>query len=230
MTANTIALVAYPGLTPLDLVGPLQVMATLAKFDPSWKVAVVGEDALPVATDTPLHLSPSHSFDQIAAPHTILVPGGEAPAFAAMANERLLAWLREAAAQAQVIASVCTGSLVLGAAGLLQGRKATTHWAAHHLLPRFGATPVFSRWVEDGRLITSAGVSAGIDMALHLVDRWAGAEMAELVQRFIEYDPQPPRGPLQWEGFDRAAYQPAIDGLAREGLAGHPALLARLLD
>src|ERR1035441_9213954 len=112
-----LAFVLYPGITPLDLVGPLQVMSALAQMDSSFEVVVVGQDLTPLDTDTPLKLTASHTFDQVARPLPPLVPGGDEPALAAMASEPLLSWIREAARTAKVIGSVCTGSLILGAAG-----------------------------------------------------------------------------------------------------------------
>jgi transcriptional regulator GlxA family with amidase domain len=123
---------------------------------------------------------------------------------------------------------VCTGSLLLGAAGLLEGRRATTHWAMRHLLERFGATPVAERWVEDGHVVTAAGVSAGIDMALHLVARLAGEQAARMVQLWIEYDPRPPFGDIDWSAVDIPSYRPFTDNLLSAALTGHPELLERL--
>ncbi|MEU5091258.1 DUF4158 domain-containing protein [Streptomyces sp. NPDC021356] len=127
------------------------------------------------------------------------------------------------------IGSVCTGSLLLAAAGLLEGRRANTHWRYRPLLAKFGVIPVAERWVEDGNVITSAGVSAGIDMALYLVARLAGKDVARVVQLFIEYDPEPPFGPIDWTTANPAQY----DGLRTESLcqalADHPELLQRLL-
>jgi transcriptional regulator GlxA family with amidase domain len=146
----------------------------------------------------------------------------------ALGNEALLAYLRAAAEHAEVIGSVCTGSLILAAAGLLEGRKATTHWTASKQLERLGAHYLPERWVEDGRVITSAGVSAGIDMALHLVGRLAGDEVARTTQLIIEYDPQPPLGGIDWSGLDRNMLDPLVDQWIAEGLADRPDLRSRL--
>ncbi|WP_329594459.1 DJ-1/PfpI family protein [Streptomyces sp. NBC_01362] len=225
---KTIAFVLYPGLTPLDIVGPLQVFAALADLVPGYRTVVIGERIEPMGSDTPLSLVPSHTFEEIAAPHATIVPGGLVPTLAAMADENLLGNLRETAARSQVVGSVCTGSLLLAAAGLLEGRQATTHWMYRDLLARFGATPVTRRWVEDGHFITAAGVSAGIDMALHLVARLAGNEVARMVQLFIEYDPEPPFGPIDWTAADSGQYEPFARQLLQNALADHPALLAHL--
>lgn len=208
---RTIAFALYPGLTPLDLVGPLQVLGGLAFFDPGYEIVVAGASKDPVESDTPLRLAPSHTFEEVAQPYAVVLPGGMEGTFAAMGDQRLLAWVKGSGAE--LFGSVCTGSLILGAAGLLEGRRATTHWTALHVLPRFGATPVTERIVEDGPVITAAGVSAGIDWALHLVGRLAGEERARQVQLMIEYDPQPPFGPIDWSQVDRAAFAPYIDDL-----------------
>lgn len=156
---KTIAFVLYPGLTPLDIVGPLQVFAALADLVPGYRTVVIGERIEPIGSDTPLSLVPSHTFEEIADPHATIVPGGLVPTLAAMADENLLGNLRETAARSQIVGSVCTGSLLLAAAGLLEGRQATTHWMYRDLLARFGATPVTRRWVEDGHFITAASTS-----------------------------------------------------------------------
>ncbi|MFF5979445.1 DJ-1/PfpI family protein [Streptomyces olindensis] len=225
---KTIAFVLYPGLTPLDLVGPLQVMAGMATVDPSFDVVVVGSDLAPVETDTLVKLTPTHTFDQVTEPFAVIVPGGTAGAFAALADESLLSWIRHVARTAEIVGSVCGGSLILGAAGLLHGRPATTHWASRDLLRKFGAMPVTERWVEDGPVITAAGVSAGIDMALHLVARLAGEQVARTVQVMIEYDPEPPLGGIDWNSDVPEAIEPQVQAMMELGLADHPELLARL--
>jgi len=226
---KTIAFVVYPGLTPLDLVGPLQVLSGLAWVDPSYRTVVVGAAKDTVDTDTPLRVAPSHTFDEVPSPFAVLVPGGTVPTLRAMADEQLLAWLRTAAAGAELMTSVCTGSLILGAAGLLEGRKATTHWMFRDLLSGLGATPVAQRWVEDGGVITAAGVSAGIDLALHLVERLAGRQVATNLQFAIEYDPEPPQGALDWANQPYGDLKPLREQTLREGLAENPALLEKLL-
>ncbi|MFB6581428.1 DJ-1/PfpI family protein [Streptomyces sp. NPDC056402] len=225
---KTIAFVLYPGLTPLDIVGPLQVFAALSDLVPGYRTVVVGERIEPMGSDTPLSLVPSHTFEEMADPYAVIVPGGLVPTLAAMADENLLQNLRETASRSELVGSVCTGSLLLAAAGLLEGRQATTHWMYRDLLTRFGATPVLRRWVEDGRFITAAGVSAGIDMALHLVGRLAGEEVARMVQLFIEYDPEPPFGPIDWTPADSGQHAPFARQLLQTALTDHPALLAHL--
>ncbi|MBN6038837.1 DJ-1/PfpI family protein [Amycolatopsis sp. 195334CR] len=226
---KTIACVLYPGLTPLDLVGPLQVFGALAGVTQGYRVVVVGRGREVVDTDTPLGLRPSHTFDEVPSPEIVVVPGGGAPTWRAATDERLLAYLRQAAAEsAEVVASVCTGSLILAAAGLLDGRKANTHWSHRRFLAEFGAEPVADRWVEDGKFLTAAGVSAGVDMALHLVARLAGEQVARAVQFAIEYDPEPPQGALDWAQAPHEWFAPWTDRMMREGLAG-TALAERLL-
>lgn len=224
-----IAFVLYPGLTILDMVGPLQVLSMLPLFDPEYRTVVLGEDTAPVPTDTPLGVAASHTFDEVPAPYAMFLPGGGVPTMAALADEKLLGHVREMAETAEIVGSVCTGSLILGAAGLLDGRRATTHWMCRHLLPKFGATPVAERWVRDGKLLTAAGVAAGIDMALFLVQELAGADIARQVQLAIEYDPQPPLGGIEWDGVDIDARRPLVDGWLKAGLADHPKLLVELI-
>ncbi len=229
MTQKTVAFVVYPGLTVLDLVGPLQVLSALSQYDPNYRVVTVGATTDTVDTDTPLRIAPAHTFDEITDPFAILVPGGTTPTLRAMSDETLLGWLRTAGAGAELLTSVCTGSLILGAAGFLEGRKATTHWMFRDLLPGVGATPVAQRWVEDGRVITAAGVSAGIDLALHLVERLVGTEIARNVQFMIEYDPEPPLGPLDWARQPYGDLKPLRELALREGLGDNPELLEKLL-
>ncbi|MEQ0564168.1 DJ-1/PfpI family protein [Amycolatopsis sp. NEAU-NG30] len=226
---KTIAFVVYPGLTPLDLVGPLQVLSALAEFVPEYRTVVVGATKDTVGTDTPLQVAPSHTFDEVPSPFALLVPGGTVPTMRAMSDETLLSWLRTAAASAELVTSVCTGSLILGAAGLLDGKQATTHWILRDVLAALGATPVARRWVEDGKVITAAGVSAGIDLALHLVERLAGRQVATNVQFAIEYDPEPPQGALDWANQPYGDLKPLREHTLREGLAANPALLEKLL-
>jgi transcriptional regulator GlxA family with amidase domain len=157
------------------------------------------------------------------------VPGGGMPTVRAAGNQAILDYVRSAADSAQVCASVCTGALILAAAGLLDGRPATTHWAYWRLLEKLGARYVpEQRWVEDGRFITSAGVSAGIDMALYLTERLTDEATARMVQLGIEYDPKPPHGGIQWDTVDRDVYAPVLARQLPATLADKPELLAKL--
>jgi transcriptional regulator GlxA family with amidase domain len=225
---KTVAFVLYPGLTLLDLVGPLQVFASLRQFNNQYRPVVVAERLEPMATDGPLKVIADHTFDQVPDPEVVLVPGGGAPTIKAMGNQVVGDYLRQAADTVPVVGSVCTGALVLAAAGLLEGRQATTHWAYHRLLERLGATYLPKRWVEDGKFITSAGVSAGIDMALALVARLTDEPTARMVQVAIEYDPHPPFGGIDWDQVDRDIYEPMLGPMVQQQLADRPELLAKL--
>jgi transcriptional regulator GlxA family with amidase domain len=183
-----IALLLYDGLAPLDAVGPYEVMRNV----PGWEVRTVAKQQGPVRSeDGSLGLLADHALSEVTAPDLVLVPGG-AGNRPLIEDEELLGWLREVDRATKWTTSVCTGSLLLGAAGLLQGRRATSNWLALEALREFGADPVGGRFVEDGKVITAAGVTAGIDMALYLVSREVGPEVAQAVQLGIEYDPDPP--------------------------------------
>ena len=145
-----------------------------------------------------------------------------------MGDEALRDYLRQVAGTASVVGSVCTGAMILAAAGLLEGRDATTHWSHHRLLERLGAHYRPQRWVEDGNLITSAGVSAGIDMALALVARLTDEPTARMVQLWIEYDPHPPFGGIDWAQVDRNMAEPQVNQWVQTQLADRPDLLAKL--
>ena len=195
---KTIAFTLYPGVTPLDLVGPLTVLRDLKPY----RTVMVGERRGPLDSDAPLRLIPAQTFGEVPAPFAVVVPGGGAATLRALRDEALLAYVRSAAATAAVVAATGNGALILAAAGLLAGRRAAIHWAYGELLGRLGATPARERWVEDGRFVTSAGGSAGIDMMLHLVARLKSRSRARLAQLFAEYDPQPPFGGIDWSGVD----------------------------
>jgi transcriptional regulator GlxA family with amidase domain len=195
---KTVAVVLYPGLTALDLVGPLQVLTVLERFAPQYRTVVVGERVAPTDTDLPLRLIPDRTVGELPHPDVVLVPGGRWPTIRAMSDPAIRAYVRTAAASAEIVASVCTGSLILAAVGLLEGRRATTDWFFSQVLEPFGATYLRRRWVEDGKFLTSAGVSAGIDMAPYLVSRLTDEATARRVQLALDYDPQPPFGRIDW--------------------------------
>jgi transcriptional regulator GlxA family with amidase domain len=183
-----IALFLYDKLAPLDAVGPYEVLRNV----PGWDVRTVARQAGPVRSeDASLGLLADHAIAEVTEPDIVLVPGG-AGSRALIEDEEVLEWLRVVDRSTRWTTSVCTGSLLLGAAGLLEGRRATSNWLLLDVLRRFGADPVGGRFVEDGKVITAAGVTAGIDMALHLVAREAGPDLAQAVQLGIEYDPDPP--------------------------------------
>jgi transcriptional regulator GlxA family with amidase domain len=203
-----IAILAFDGMTALDAVGPAQVLAFLPGASLRWTSPEPG----PKRTDAGMSVIATHGLADVSAADVVLVPGG-VDVRPVMADGRVLDWLRAAHGTAGWTTSVCTGALVLGAAGLLQGRRATTHWAMLDRLAKFGATPVSERVVVDGTLMTAAGVSAGIDMALRLAARLAGDTVAQSIQLGIEYDPQPP-----FAGSPRTA-SPAVVEAARRALA-----------
>ena len=199
---KTIAFVLYPGLTVLDMTGPLQVLTALSEIAPEHRTVVVAERVEPMDNDIPgqMKVLPNNTFEEVPHPFAFVVPGGNAPTIRAMGNEAIRAYVRSAAETAEVVGSVCTGALILASVGLLEGRRATTHWAFYKILEQFGATYVRERWVEDGRFICSAGVSAGIDMALYLVARLKNEQQAKSIQTAMEYDPDPPFGGLEQDG------------------------------
>ncbi|HET8814584.1 MAG TPA: DJ-1/PfpI family protein [Solirubrobacterales bacterium] len=183
-----IAIVIYDGFTALDAIGPYEVLRSV----PGWEVEFVAKGRGEIRTDSgALGISADKSLAEVSDPDIVLVPGGEGTR-SLMEDEELLSWLRRVDAGTKWTTSVCTGSLLLAAAGLLEGRRATGHWLFLEPLREHGAEPVGGRYVEDGKVITAAGVSAGIDMALYLVGREAGPELAQAVQLGIEYDPSPP--------------------------------------
>jgi putative intracellular protease/amidase len=183
-----IAILLYEKFTALDAIGPYEVLSRL----PDATVTFVAAEAGPVSTDNGmLTLLAERSLDDVREPDLLLVPGGPGEV-AARAGGGALDWLRDADRTSTWTTSVCTGSLILAAAGRLDGRRATTHWLAVDELRRLGAEPVDERVVFDGKLVTAAGVSAGIDMALTLAARIGGDTVAQAIQLGIEYDPQPP--------------------------------------
>jgi transcriptional regulator GlxA family with amidase domain len=182
------AILIFDGLTALDAIGPYEVLRSV----PGWEVEFVAKQRGEVRTDSgSLGLSADRSLDEVEDPDIVLVPGGKGNR-PLLEDEEVLSWLRAVDERTTWTTSVCTGSLVLAAAGLLKGKRATGHWLYLEPLRDYGAEPVRGRYVEDGKVITAAGVSAGIDMALYLVGRAVGPEVAQAVQLGIEYDPSPP--------------------------------------
>ena len=183
-----IAIPIFDRVTALDAIGPYEVLSRL----PGAELKFVGFEPGPVKTDNGmLSLNVEVALEDYAAPDVLVFPGGFGTR-PLMRNPRMLDWVRSVNEGTEWTTSVCTGSLVLGAAGLLVGLEATTHWAAMDLLEGLGATPTSRRVVEQGKIVTAAGVSAGIDMALMLAGRIAGDDVAQAIQLGIEYDPQPP--------------------------------------
>jgi transcriptional regulator GlxA family with amidase domain len=193
---QTIGIVLFHGVEELDAVGPWEVLAYWTRVYPQddWQVLTLSPDGVEVECAKGLHITPDHSFRT--APHLDVVvhPGGRGTR-PQLEDEQHLAWVRGQAKAADLMTSVCTGSLVFAKAGLLHDRPATTHWASLDLLAELDPTIEVrpdDRFVDSGDIVTSAGVSAGIDMALHLVVRLAGIERAREVRRGIQYDPDPP--------------------------------------
>jgi transcriptional regulator GlxA family with amidase domain len=182
-----IAIPLYDRFTALDAVGPYEVLWRL----PGARVHWIGAEARPYATDRGLKLVAEETFADVPAPDVVVVPGGTGT-LAALEDGRLVDWIRAAHATATWTTSVCTGALLLGAAGVLDDLRATTHWAYMDRLAQYEAEATSDRVVEQGRVITSAGVSSGIDMALVLAARIAGDDVAQAIQLRIEYDPEPP--------------------------------------
>jgi cyclohexyl-isocyanide hydratase len=205
-----IAFLLFPDVTQLDLTGPAQVLSRMPKAE----IALVAKTLEPVRTDSGFALTPTHRFDTAPQPDILCVPGGFGVT-GAMEDAATLAWVQGAAEQARWVTSVCVGSLLLGAAGLLRGYRATCHWASQDYLALFGATPVKDRVVFDRNRVTGGGVTAGIDFGLALVAAIAGEEHARFVQLSLEYDPAPP--------FDSGSPEKA----SPEVLARYHALVAK---
>jgi cyclohexyl-isocyanide hydratase len=182
-------LLVFPNVQQLDLTGPYEVFASW----PQARVKLVAKTLEPVASSNRLMLKPDVSFEDCPQLDVLCVPGGPG-VNALMADEATIAFVRRQAEGARFVTSVCTGALVLGAAGLLAGKQATTHWASHHLLETVGALPVRARVVRDGNLMTGGGVTAGIDFALALIGELAGDEVAAAIELNLEYAPAPPFG------------------------------------
>ena len=183
-----IAIPIFDRITALDAVGPYEVLSRL----PGAQVRFLAASEGPKRTDNGmLALTADATFGDLPDPEVIVVPGGYGTR-ALMEDETILGWLRSAHEGSQWTTSVCTGSLLLAAAGILDGLEATTHWMSLEMLAEYGARPVSRRVVEQGKVITAAGVSSGIDMALTLAGRIAGEDVAEAIQLGIEYDPEPP--------------------------------------
>jgi cyclohexyl-isocyanide hydratase len=184
-----IAFLAYPGFTALDLVGPHYMLASLMGAT----TLIVAKTMEPVASDLKLAIMPSVTFETCPADLDIIcVPGGSEGTLAAIEDGATMAFVRDRGSRARFITSVCTGSMVLGAAGLLKGYKATSHWATREVLRDFGAEPVDARVVVDRNRITGAGVTAGLDFGLSLVAMLRDETYAQSLQLLAEYDPAPP--------------------------------------
>lgn len=187
---NEILMLVYPRFTSLDLIGPQHVFALLG---PGYKTRLVWKEKKPIVSDTGVSIVPSMTFNECPdKPAIIFVPGGTDGTLAAIEDKEVRYFLAQIGGRAQYVTSVCTGSLVLGASGLLKGYRATTHWLALRALEKFGAQPVQERVVIDRNRVTGAGVTAGIDFALKLTELLHDESYAKSVQLMMEYDPQPP--------------------------------------
>ena len=196
-----IAILVFPKLTALDAIGPYEVLSRL----PGFELTFVAVDAGELRTDTGrLGITADATIEEVTEPDVLLIPGGEGNR-PLLEDEHVLDWVRHVHDNSTWTTSVCTGSLVLGAAGVLEGKRATSHWAYRDLLADYGAEPVAERVVEDGKVMTAAGVSAGIDMALTLAARLTHENVAKAIQLGIEYDPDPP--------FDAGSPEKASDDL-----------------
>jgi cyclohexyl-isocyanide hydratase len=188
MSIFNVGFVIFPELTQLDFTGPQQVLARL----PQSAMHVIAKSAAPVPSDSSLSLVPTHTFENCPQLDLICVPGGSTGVVRAMGDRETIEFIRRQSASAKYVTSVCTGAFILGAAGLLKRRRATTHWAFTELLPLVGATHEKARVVKDGNVITAGGVTSGIDFGLSVVAEIAGEATAQAIQLGIEYDPDPP--------------------------------------
>lgn len=202
-----IAILLYEGVTALDAIGPHEVFRLI----PGATVRFVATERGPKQTDGSfLSLNADHALADAPTPDILVVPGATNPA-ALLNDPQALDWIRSAHEHTQWTTSVCTGALGLGAAGLLQGKSATTHWLALESLSNFGATATNERVVRDGKIVTAAGVSAGIDMALTLTGWACGKEIAQMIQLMIEYNPQPPFDAGSPDTAPKAIVQKVLD-------------------
>ena len=183
----SVAFLVFPNVTPLDLTGPAQVLSRLGNVT----LNLVWKNKEPVPTDAGFSLLPTATFEEVEAANILCVPGGFGT-MEMMQDKDVHAWLRKIAAEADWVTSVCTGSLVLGATGLLKGYRSACHWASIDQLSYFGAIPVRERIVEDRNRFSGGGVTSGIDFALALAARIRGEDFARFIQLSIEYDPHPP--------------------------------------
>lgn len=218
-----VGFVIFPDLTQLDFTGPLQVLSRL----PDASVHIVAKSTAPVPSDCGLGLVPTHRFADCPRLDLICVPGGNLGVVGAMGDGETVAFVRGQASQAKYVTSVCTGAFILGVAGLLKGRRATTHWAFADLLPLVGATHEKARVVKDGNVITAGGVTSGIDFGLSVVAELAGENAARTIQLGIEYDPAPPfdsghpdRAPAAITDSLMSGRYATFRSAYREGIAG----------
>jgi len=187
MTAIDIGFLVFPGVTQLDLMGPAQVLSRV----PGAKVHLAWKTLEPIGTDVGFTINTTVAFDECPQFDVLCVPGGIG-VLGQLNDPATLEFLRRQGAGARYVTSVCNGSILLGAAGLIAGYKSTCHWLWHHILPKFGAEPVAARVVRDRNRLSGGGVTSGIDFAFVLAAELAGEETARMIQLGLEYDPQPP--------------------------------------
>lgn len=188
MSLFNVGFVIFPDLTQLDFTGPQQVLARL----PESAMHIVAKSAAPVPSDSGLGLVPTHTFADCPRLDLICIPGGRGGVVRAMGDAETIEFVRRQSQTAKYVTSVCTGAFILGVAGLLRGRRATTHWAYAELLPLVGAIHESARIVKDGNVITAGGVTAGIDFGLSVAADIAGEAVAQAIQLSLEYNPEPP--------------------------------------
>jgi transcriptional regulator GlxA family with amidase domain len=194
---KTIAVVLYPGMTALDVVGTMEAMIWINANSPYRTVTVAARKEL-IQTDTPLQMLPNYTFAEMPEPFGVIIPGSDA-AEPTAPYEALRRYVQSTASSAELVASVGAGSLILGAAGVLTGRRATTHWRFAGQLADYGVHYVRELWVDEVKFVTGGGVTAGIDLGLYLVGKLTTVGKARNAQLIIEYDPQPPFGGIDWD-------------------------------
>ena len=232
MAHFNIGFVVFPGITQLDFTGPFEVLSrlgtppspTVSSRFPQSGVHVIAKTMQPVSSDRGLGIMPTCTFDTSPRLDLMCVPGGAGVADA-LADAETVEFIRSQGEQASYVTSVCTGAFLIGAAGLLVGRRAATHWAYVDLLPLVGARHDKARIVRDGNVITSGGVSAGVDFAFSVVAELAGAEVAQAIQLAIEYDPSPPYD----AGHPDKAPEPATALMIQRNQGAHEGI-RRLLE
>ncbi|RPJ50610.1 MAG: hypothetical protein EHM21_04630, partial [Chloroflexi bacterium] len=211
MARKTMAYVVYPGISLLELVGTRSMLGSIAAMGAGFDSVVVGEKKTNTATDTPLAIIPQKTFAEVPNPDALVVIGGGADTLPALENPRLVEYIRSFGQSAGLVVGVSTGALLLAAAGLLNGRRATTHWAYAGRLNAAGSQYQPEPWVTDGKFTTAAGVSGGIDMGIALGARLTSQGTARQAQLMAEYDPHPPFGNIDWSRVSKADVAPLLD-------------------
>jgi transcriptional regulator GlxA family with amidase domain len=224
-----LAYVIYPGINLLDLVGTFSVMGGL--MSAGYESFTVAESLQPLDSDTVLAVVPDKTFKEVPKPEWLVVIGGGIATLKALGNEALRDYVLQAAGSAERVIGVSTGTLLLAGLGLLDGRKATTHWTYRGILPKLGAINVEQRWVEDGKFTTCAGGTAGYELGLRLLGKYTNETIARRHQLRYEYDPQPPFGGIEWVTVDQTALSSILASHQSElkaALQSHPELYHEL--